>query len=122
MPDYVIPILILLAVCLVVAILMRVTRVIITLVALLIIVPILCTVLWGDGTDYVSKFASIFTPQIEQDINDGYQIYKEENANHPVVDMDQVNEYVEQSKNVVSDWIDSKIKSEEDENLVFPSD
>lgn len=122
MPDYVIPILILLAVCLAVAILMRVTRVIITLVALLIIVPILCTVLWGDGTDYVSKFASIFTPQIEQDINDGYQIYKEENANRPVVDMDQVHEYVEQAKNAASDWVDSKIKPEKDDNLVFPPD
>lgn len=121
MPDYVIPILILLVICLVVAILMRITRVIVMVAALIIIVPIFCTILWGDGTDYVSKFASVFTPQIEQDINDGYQIYKEENEKNPVVDMDQLDEYAGQAKDAVSGWFASKVQTDKDKNLVFPA-
>lgn len=121
MPDYVIPILILLVICLVVAILMRIARVIVTVAALIIIVPIFCTILWGDGTDYVSKFASVFTPQIEQDINDGYQMYKKENEKNPVVDMDQLDEYAGQAKDAVSDWFASKVQTDKDKNLVFPT-
>lgn len=121
MPDYVILIMVLLVICLAVAIVMRITRVIVTLAALIIIVPILCTILWGDGTGYVSTFASFFTPQIEQDINDGYQVYKEENAKNPVVNKDQLDEYAGQAKDAVSDWFHSKVQRGKDTNLVFPA-
>ena len=63
------------AICLAVSILLRLTRIALVLAGLFILVPILCTIMWGDGTDFVSKFASIFAPEIEQGINDGYGQY-----------------------------------------------
>lgn len=90
----------LLVVCLIVAVLMRITRVIITLALLILIVPIICTVLWGNGDSYVSKFASLFTPDIEQNINDSYHYYREQNEKDPVVDMDQLVEYADQVKDL----------------------
>ena len=73
-----------------VAVVSRLIRVGVTLLALAIILPILCTVLWGDGSSYVSKFASIFTPEIEQRITEGYQFYKEQDSKDPVLDYEQV--------------------------------
>ena len=90
----------LLAVCLVIAVFMRITRVIITLALLLLIVPIICTVLWGNGDSYVSKFASLFTSDIEQNINDSYHYYREQNEKDPVVDMDQLTEYIDRAKDL----------------------
>ena len=58
------------ALCLVVSILLRLTRIALVLAGLFILVPILCTIMWGDGTDFVSKIPSIFAPEIEQGIND----------------------------------------------------
>jgi len=55
--------------------------------------------MWGDGTPYVSKVASLFAPEIEQQINDGYKMYHDTNAEDPVVDLDQIKAYLDEFKN-----------------------
>ena len=77
------------------AVVTRLFRVGITLLGLAIILPILCSVLWGDGDVYVSKFASIFTPELEQQITDGYRFYKEQDSKDPILDYGQVEEYAD---------------------------
>lgn len=71
---------------------------------LVVLVPILCTIMWGDGSDYVSKFASLFTSDIETGINEGYEAYRDENAKNPVVDLEQVEQYFDDA----SQWVGDK--------------
>ena len=75
------------------SIIFRLIRIAIVLGIIILLVPILCTIMWGNGSDYISKFASIFTPDIEESINRGYEEYREENAKSPIIDMDQLQEY-----------------------------
>lgn len=82
-----------LALCLVCAIVLRMIKAIAIFAVLLVLVPTLCTIMWGDGHAYVSRFASLFTPEIEQQINDGYQTYFDANAEHPIVDFDDLKNY-----------------------------
>lgn len=91
------------AICLAVSILLRLTRIALFLAGLFILVPILCTIMWGDGTDFVSKFASIFAPEIEQGINDGYGQYRDQNAKDPIVDIDQLDKYFQDAQQAVKD-------------------
>ena len=91
------------AICLAVSILLRLTRIALVLAGLFILVPILCTIMWGDGTDFVSKFASIFAPEIEQGINDGYGQYRDQNAKDPIVDIDQLDKYFQDAQQAVKD-------------------
>lgn len=83
-------IIVLLAVGLVVAALLKLAKAAAVIAALIIVVPILCTIMWGDGQNYVSKIAEFFQPEIEQKINDGYQIYHDQNAKDPVVDLERL--------------------------------
>lgn len=108
MPDIgaiLVIILVILAILLVVSLVFRLIKVAIVIAALVIFVPIICTIMWGDGTDYVSKFASIFTPDIEEGISDGYEAYRDEYSKNPVVDMDQVEEYFNQAGKWAGDTI-----------------
>lgn len=91
------------AICLAVSILLRLTRIALVLAGLFILVPILCTIMWGDGTGFVSKFASIFAPEIEQGINDGYGQYRDQNAKDPIVDIDQLDKYFQDAQQAVKD-------------------
>lgn len=91
------------AICLAVSILLRLTRIALVLAGLFILVPILCTIMWGDGTDFVSKLASIFAPEIEQGINDGYGQYRDQNAKDPIVDIDQLDKYFQDAQQAVKD-------------------
>ena len=102
---------------LVVSIIMRLTRLVITIAVLLIVVPIICTVLWGDGTVYVSSFASVFSPQIEEEINSGYRYYKEQYAEDPTVDMDQLSKYAASAKDK---RFESITEDTQQEQRVFP--
>lgn len=102
-------ILVVLAVLLLVALVFRLLKVAVVIALLVITVPIICTIMWGDGTDYVSKFASIFSPGIEVGINDGYEAYREEYAKDPVVDLDQVKQYFDDAGKWVGDTVDKGI-------------
>ncbi|WP_289026357.1 hypothetical protein [uncultured Flavonifractor sp.] len=112
MPDLhiiLIVILVILAVCLVFAILFRLIRIAVVVVGLIILVPILCTIMWGDGTGYVSKFASIFSPEIEESINDGYETYRDQNAEDPIVDMDQMDDWFETAGDTIENAFDRPV-------------
>lgn len=92
-----------LIVAMVVMLLMKLFQFALAVAACVIIVPILVTITWGDGSEYVSKFAAIFTPNIEETINDGYQYYREENEKDPVVDVEQLEEYADEAKEYLAD-------------------
>lgn len=94
--DIILPVAIaILFVVLVVALLHRAVRVAIVAVILAVILPIMVTILCGEGEDYVARFSSLFTPAIEQKINDGYRDYSELEKNDPVLDLDGVNDALE---------------------------
>jgi hypothetical protein len=62
-------------------------RVAIGLTILLVFVPILYNVFWGDGTDYIKEFSAIFSPRYSQEIQDAYQYYRDkENAVMSITD------------------------------------
>jgi len=107
MPEYArtifMSVMVILIVAMVIMFLMKLFQFALVAAALIFIVPILVTVTWGDGSEYVSKFASIFTPNIEQTINDGYQYYREENEKNPVVDVEQLEKYAEDAKEYLAD-------------------
>lgn len=94
---------ILMAVCLVLSIIFHMPRATVVLVILIITVPMLCTIMWGDGTKYVAKIASLFTPELEQQINDGYRMYHDANAADPVVDIEQLESYMDQFNNTAKE-------------------
>lgn len=98
------------------AVVSRLFRVGITLLGLAIILPILCAVLWGDGDAYVSKFASIFTPELEQQITDGYHFYKEQDSKDPILDYDQVEEYADGALSRIKNAIRGLFGGEEKHN------
>lgn len=103
------------------AVVTRLFRVGITLLGLAIILPILCAVLWGDGDAYVSKFASIFTPELEQQITDGYHFYKEQDSKDPILDYGQVEEYADGAlsriKNAIRDLFSGKEKHNQSDTV-----
>lgn len=92
---------ILMAICLVLSVLFHMSRAAIVFLIMLITVPMLCTIMWGDGSRYVARVASLFTPEIEQQINDGYRVYHDANAEDPVVDLDQIESYLDKVKGTV---------------------
>lgn len=92
---------ILMVICLVLSILFRMARAAIVFLIVLIAVPMLCTIMWGDGSKYVARVASLFTSEIEQQINDGYRVYHNANAEDPVVDLDQIEFYIDKVKGTV---------------------
>ena len=96
-------VMVILIVAMVVMFLMKLFQFALVAAACVIIVPILVTITWGDGSEYVSKFAAIFTPNIEATINDGYQYYREENEKNPVVDVEQLEKYADEAKEYLTD-------------------
>lgn len=88
-------ILVLLAFCLIFAILRRMGRLIITIIILLLVIPPIFKVIWGDGRPYVSAVASIFTQQIEDSINRGYEAYYFRTQADPIIDMEQIEVYTD---------------------------
>ena len=89
------------AICLVLSVLFHMPRAAIVFLVMLITVPVLCTIMWGDGSGYVARIASFFTPEIEQQINDGYRVYHDANAKDPVVDLNQIESYMDKVKGTV---------------------
>ena len=98
------------------AVVTRLFRVGITLLGLAIILPILCAVLWGDGDAYVSKFASIFKPEIEKQITKEYHYNKEQDSKDTILDNDQVEEYADGALSRIKNAIRGLFGGEEKHN------
>lgn len=69
-------------------------RLAIGIAILSVIIPILFTIFWGDGSAYITELASYLTPKYQQQLEDAYAYYKEKDAEDPVVDYDAVSNKV----------------------------
>lgn len=81
---------ILMVICLV----KKLFRLAIGLALLYIAVPIVFTVVWGDGKAYVSKFASMFQPAYQQQIEDAYRFFKDKDSEDSFIDYEAVSSAV----------------------------
>lgn len=69
-------------------------RIAIGLTILSIVVPVIFTLCWGDGSRYVSTFASFFQPAHRQQIEEAYNFYKRKDAEDPFMDHDVVSKAI----------------------------
>lgn len=69
-------------------------RIAIGIAIMSIIVPILFSVFWGDGSFYISEIASNLTPNYQQQLEEAYAYYKQRDAEDQVVDFDAASDKV----------------------------
>jgi len=81
-------------VLIVLCVIAKLFKIAIGLSILCIVVPIIFTIFWGDGSKYISKFASFFQPEYQQQIEDAYEYYKKKDAEDPFVNYDAVSSAV----------------------------
>lgn len=77
-----------------ICIIRKFVRLAIGIAVLSIIVPVLFTIFWGDGSAYVSELASYLNPKYQQQLEDAYAFYKEKDAEDPVVNYDAVSDRI----------------------------
>ena len=82
-----------LGVCFVLFLLPRISRALLAVLLLAVFLPILASFMLGNGQYYVNAFASFFTPPVKQEIIDGYQYYQEQYKEHPLIDLDRLNQF-----------------------------
>lgn len=78
--------LVILAVILIGAVIARLFRLAAVILVLAFLVPILISIMSGNGATRVEKISSIFTPEIQQQINETYKEYSELEKEDPVLD------------------------------------
>lgn len=88
-------------------ILHRAFRVVVVAVVLAILVPICVTIMCGEGETYVARFASLFSPRIEQQINDGYHDFSEAEKKNPVLDSDGMHDAFNDLWNAAKDKVET---------------
>lgn len=94
------------AIVLVLCLIAKLFKLAIGVAILAVVIPIIFTIFWGDGSAYVSKFASFFNPKYQEQIESAYQYYKDKDAEDPFVDYDAV-------KDAVSDALTDVFKPSE---------
>lgn len=82
------------AVLFTICIIHRLIRLAIGIAALSVIIPILFTIFWGDGSAYVSELASYLTPKYQQQLEDAYAYYRGKDAEDPVINYDAVSDKI----------------------------
>lgn len=96
---------------LVVCIIKKLFRIAIALFILSVIIPALFTICWGDGHEYVEKFASFFIEEHGEKIVSIYDYFKEKDAENPFVDYDAVSNTVTDIFAQFRDKIDDYVPS-----------
>lgn len=81
---------VILIVLLVICVIAKLFRVAVGLAAVLILIPILFTIVWGDGSKYIDALGGFMTEEHHERLEDGYQYYKEQDAKDPIIDYDKV--------------------------------
>ncbi len=76
----------------IICIIKKFVRLAIGLAVMTVLIPILFTVFWGDGTEYVHEFASVFAEPHRQNIEEFYEEFKERDREAPVIDYGAVSE------------------------------
>lgn len=100
---------------LVFAIIHRAFRIIIVAIILSMLIPAGFAIMSGNGADYISGFASLFSPSIEQQIKDGYQDFSEKEKQDPVLNGD----IAEDTKDALSELWD--VAKDKVQSIVIPS-
>lgn len=59
-----------------------------------VVIPILFTIFWGDGSSYVSEIASYLNPSHQQQIEEAYAYYKMKDAEDQVINYDAVSDKI----------------------------
>ena len=59
-----------------------------------VLIPILFTIFWGDGSAYISELASYLTPNHQQQLEEAYAYYKKQDAENPIIDSDAVSDKI----------------------------
>ena len=67
-----------------ICIIWKFVRLAIGIAILSIIIPILFTIFWGDGSAYISELASYLTPNHQQQLEDAYAYYKDQDSKDPI--------------------------------------
>ena len=78
------------AVIIIICIITKLFRIAIGIAILSVVIPVLITIFWGNGTTYVQKFASLFNNEYKTQIEEAYNYYYQKNAEDPVVNYDEV--------------------------------
>ena len=63
--------------------------------AFLIIVPMLSTVFFGDGESIVDKATEYLAPEVAEKVEQGYEYFKEQESEHPLLNHDKIQETVD---------------------------
>jgi len=77
-----------------ICIIKRFVRLAIGIAVLSIIIPVLFTIFWGDGTTYISELASYLAPKYQQQLQDAYAYYKKKDSEDPVIHSDAVSDKI----------------------------
>ena len=74
------------------AVFARMLKVAVGLIALMIVIPILATIFWGDGTEYVSSISRFFEQPRREQILEGYSYFRAREEQDPVIDFRGIDE------------------------------
>ena len=77
-----------------ICIIWKFVRLAIGIAILSIIIPILFTIFWGDGSAYISELASYLTPNHQQQLEDAYAYYKDQDSKDPIINSDAVSDKI----------------------------
>jgi len=72
----------------------KLVRLAVGIAVLSVVISILFTIFWGDGSSYISEIASYLSPSHQQQLEDAYAYYKSQDAENPVIDYDAVSNKV----------------------------
>lgn len=90
---------ILTAVIVVVLLILRLFKVAIGIFLVVTIVPILCTLFFGDGSDLIDQAAKYLPPEAGQQLEESYDYFKERERMDPVLDTEQIHNDLQEKVN-----------------------
>lgn len=77
-----------------ICIIRRFIRLAIGIAIMSVFIPVLFTIFWGDGSDYISELASYLDPKHQQRLEEAYAYYKERDAEDQIIDYDAVSDKI----------------------------
>ena len=103
-----------------ICIIWKFVRLAIGIAILSIIIPILFTIFWGDGSAYISELASYLTPNHQQQLEDAYAYYKDQDSKDPIIVSDKITDVfdsIKETEKEVTDGTVDYVKERVDEWL-----
>lgn len=77
-----------------ICIIRKFVRLAIGIAILSVIILILFTIFWGDGSAYISELASYLAPNHQQQLEEAYAYYKEQDSKDPIINSDAVSDKI----------------------------